>query len=69
MADKKPLQLKNAIQQGLLSGLIVLSLSVIGLVALFGERYLIIRCIFTWTDYFIRCACSPGIYHGRKSIG
>ena len=41
MAENKPLQLKTAIQQGLLAGLIVLSLSVIGLVPLFGERYLI----------------------------
>jgi len=41
MADNKPLQLKTAIQQGLLAGLIVLSISVIGLVSLFGERYLI----------------------------
>jgi branched-chain amino acid transport system permease protein len=41
MMANKPIQLKLAVQQGLLAGLITLSLCVIGLVPLFGERDLI----------------------------
>jgi branched-chain amino acid transport system permease protein len=41
MTENNAFHLKQAIQQGLLSGVITLSLSVIGLVALFGERFLI----------------------------
>jgi len=52
MAENEPLQLKTAIKQGLLAGLIVLSLSVIGLVALFGERYLITG-VFTLGQIFL----------------
>jgi branched-chain amino acid transport system permease protein len=52
MADKKQLQLKNAIQQGLFSGLIALSLSMIGLVPLFGERNLITG-VFTLGQLFL----------------
>jgi len=55
MADKKPLQLNNTIQQGLLSGLVALSLSVIGLVALFGERYLI-SGVFSLGQLFLYAA-------------
>ena len=54
MVDKQ-LQLKQAIQQGLLAGLLALSLCVIGLVPLFGERYLI-SGVFTLGQLFIYAA-------------
>jgi branched-chain amino acid transport system permease protein len=52
---KKPIQLKHAIQQGLLAGIIALSLSVIGLVPLFGERDLITG-VFTLGQLFLYLA-------------
>ncbi len=52
MDTKKPLHLKDALQQGLISGLVVLALSVIGLVALFGERDLI-SGVFTLGQVFL----------------
>lgn len=52
METKKSLQLKDAIRQGLISGLVVLGLSVIGLVALFGERDLIAG-VFTLGQVFL----------------
>jgi branched-chain amino acid transport system permease protein len=55
MADKKTLHLQNAIQQGLLAGLLALSLSVIGLVPLFGERFLI-SGVFTLGQFFLYAA-------------
>jgi hypothetical protein len=59
MADKKPVLLQYAIQQGLLAGLIALSLSVIGLVPLFGERYLI-SGVFTLGQFFLYAA--PAVF-------
>jgi branched-chain amino acid transport system permease protein len=55
MAETKQLQLKDAVQQGFLAGLIALSLSVIGLVPLFGERDLI-SGVFTLGQLFLYLA-------------
>lgn len=55
MAETKQLHLQDAIRQGLLAGLIALSLSVIGLVPLFGERDLI-SGVFTLGQLFLYLA-------------
>lgn len=61
MANKKSLRIIDAVQQGLLSGLIALSLSVIGLVALFGERDLI-SGVFTLGQLFLFAAPAAMAY-------
>ena len=55
MADNKTLQFSLAIKQGLLAGVVALSLSMIGLVPLFGERDLI-SGVFTLGQLFLYAA-------------
>jgi len=64
MAQKKSFHLTHAIQLGSISGIIALFLSMIGLVALFGERYLI-SDVFTLGQLFLYAA--PAILSYRVS--